>query len=99
MYGRQGGGLVELKHSLILRMLRASTWWNEDSRLTVALASLLIADADFEWYRAILKGLREGRYRVDAGLIVALYEASPRTLRKHVVGARLFGYLSPKDFE
>src|SRR5262245_32389036 len=80
-------------------MLRSSTWWNEDLRLDVALASLLIAGADCEWYRAILNGLREGRYRVDAGLIVAVYEASPRTLRKHVVGARIFGYLSPEDFE
>jgi hypothetical protein len=91
--------VVELKHSLILRMLRASTWWNEDLRLHLALAALLIADADSEWYRAIFQGLREGRYRVDADLVVALYEASPKALRKLVVGAAVFGYLSPKDFE
>jgi hypothetical protein len=91
--------VVELKHSLILRMLQATSWWNEDTRLHAALMVVLIADADYELRDIIFKALKKGRYRVDAALVVTLYEASPKALRRFVVGADAFGYLNPEDFE
>ena len=91
--------MVELKYSIILQMLRASSSWSGDIRLHVALPVMLISDVGWELHNTIYKGLRAGRYHLDSKLLKDLYAVCPKSLRPQLIHSGFFSWLGPAEFE